>query len=493
MRERGPIAVLILALALRAFAFWEPELWLDEYGTWWVVAAEGWSETTRRALEIQGQSPLYYWAVRASVELFGENELALRLPSVVAGAGAVAVGWRVAWRLFGDQHAALVAAVLLATNPLLLEASQDARPYSLAILAVGLSFLFHVRLLERWSWRDAAAYALASAAVFYVHYVFTVALLVQAVHVLARAEGRARAWRWLPVALAVAALCAPAMGQLGRIFARREALNWLPVESAWKTLLTALALGASLVGAQFLLLALAASVATRALREPRTARAEGWILLVLWIALPLALFAALPSALGISLLADRYLSWVALAAAIGSGWVLALGRRSAASRWAPLAVYLTLVAALELVPNLADQGTFARHYRDWWRRAAATLESRAAPGEPVFHSSGYVEQDLTAVDAPDPTRLSFVEWPLRANLRDVHELFGLPYHDGERVERSCEQARARVPQGGRLWAIGRGPAFASFVESLPGSLPARVVEDSSHGALRVVGFERTAP
>ena len=56
--------IICLGAILRVYNFWVPPIWVDEYGTWWVVAADAWSEVIERTLRIQGQSPFYYLLVR---------------------------------------------------------------------------------------------------------------------------------------------------------------------------------------------------------------------------------------------------------------------------------------------------------------------------------------------------------------------------------------------------------------------------------------------
>ncbi|MBW2290411.1 MAG: hypothetical protein JRG90_21685, partial [Deltaproteobacteria bacterium] len=87
--------VLVLGAWLRIHNFDQPGLWVDEYGTWWVVAANGYAEVAARAWEVQGQSPFYYLIVRGCVDLFGLASWSLRLPSLVFGILALGLGYAV--------------------------------------------------------------------------------------------------------------------------------------------------------------------------------------------------------------------------------------------------------------------------------------------------------------------------------------------------------------------------------------------------------------
>jgi mannosyltransferase len=84
-----------------------------------------------------GHCPLYFtfsWSIQ---QLFGEDPIALRLPSAVLGLIVAASVVRIA-TAWADQAAASVAGLLVLVNPFLLEISQQARPYALA-LAVTLA------------------------------------------------------------------------------------------------------------------------------------------------------------------------------------------------------------------------------------------------------------------------------------------------------------------------------------------------------------------
>ena len=74
--------VFALGSWLRIHGFDRPGLWIDEYGTWWVIAADGYAGVAARAWEVQGQSPFYYLIVRSCTDLFGLASWSLRLPSL---------------------------------------------------------------------------------------------------------------------------------------------------------------------------------------------------------------------------------------------------------------------------------------------------------------------------------------------------------------------------------------------------------------------------
>jgi hypothetical protein len=97
---------------------------------------------------------------------FGLDEVGLRLLSLVAGVGAVAVLTRAVQRLAGTA-VGLAAGLLAAANPLVVEYAAEARGYSLALLATATALLG----LARWLDGDGLLlYGLGAAAMGLAHW-----------------------------------------------------------------------------------------------------------------------------------------------------------------------------------------------------------------------------------------------------------------------------------------------------------------------------------
>lgn len=62
-----------------------------------------------------GKPPLHFWITAASLKIFGFNEFATRLPSMIAGVGIILISWYVALTLFGAAVANVTALILIAT------------------------------------------------------------------------------------------------------------------------------------------------------------------------------------------------------------------------------------------------------------------------------------------------------------------------------------------------------------------------------------------
>lgn len=124
------IATLVGAL-LRLFRLEQQSLWIDEIFT--VAAASGsWAEVIFAPRAATNIPPLYY-ALLHVLGLENGGELALRLPSALAGVATLPLLARVAWRWYGGRVAAATCWIL-AISPFHLWYSQEARPYALLIL-----------------------------------------------------------------------------------------------------------------------------------------------------------------------------------------------------------------------------------------------------------------------------------------------------------------------------------------------------------------------
>ncbi len=127
---------LALAAARTAVCGWRAEhqsITIDEAHTFNYYVAGPWSNFYARY--IPHNHVLYSFAARASVAVFGTSEVALRLPSVIAGFFLVLGTFRVL-EMVNSRALRWAALIALSLNPLLLDFTVAARGYGL-----GLAFL----------------------------------------------------------------------------------------------------------------------------------------------------------------------------------------------------------------------------------------------------------------------------------------------------------------------------------------------------------------
>jgi len=150
--------------------------------------------------------PLYYALAWLWTQVAGTGEWGLRSLSAVAGAATIPVAYFIGRELRGSRTG-LLAAALVAVNPMLLWYSQEARAYALLGLFCALSLLFCARALREGTRRDFTWWGVFSALALATHY-FAVFPLIAEVLLLLRRRGRAALSGLWIVGLA-AALLAP--------------------------------------------------------------------------------------------------------------------------------------------------------------------------------------------------------------------------------------------------------------------------------------------
>jgi len=156
--------------------------------------------------------PLYYALAWLWTQLAGNGEWGLRSLSALAGVATIPVAYLVA-RELRDARAGVLAAALVAVNPMLLWYSQEARAYALLGLFCALSLLYCVRVLRGGGRRDFAWWGVFSALALATHY-FAVFPLAAEIALLARRRGRAIVSGLWIVVLAVVLLAPLAIHQM---------------------------------------------------------------------------------------------------------------------------------------------------------------------------------------------------------------------------------------------------------------------------------------
>jgi mannosyltransferase len=483
-------AVLLVGAYLRIHGFDDPGLWIDEYGTWWVVAADGYAGVAARAWQVQGQSPLYYLIVRAFSDVLGLSSWSLRFPSLLLGILLPWLGYRVTRTMLFDRRVALAAAIAMAVHAPLIRYSQEARPYALALALSLASFLLFSRVLRRGGAGVWAGYALMTAGAFYAHYLFGFAIAVQAAYAIWLRGTEAR--RAMPAIGIAALLMAPGGLQLANLFARRRSLDWTPDTTSLAEPL------ATVANAFFdpLPLALAALCSLALLGfgariwRPEPESRPG--LLLAWLLLPFVVFALLPSLIGVDLFHPRYLLFCAPAARIAVGIILALPRGHSHLDFLPTAVFAGATFAFVLLPYHADNGTFSDRKDQRWQAAVSALLEDHEPGDRVLLSTRFVEMDaITAGVAPESIR-EFASWPLTAHLPDDTTIpfTPLPYSLNESTRPILEDILRDATSAERVWILGSGASVDAIQAVVASNARFRFIRKERHGSIRLLLMTR---
>jgi 4-amino-4-deoxy-L-arabinose transferase-like glycosyltransferase len=148
----------------------------------------------------ESNPPLYYVLAWGWAKAFGTGEVGLRSLSALFGAATVPVAY-CAGRELASRRAGLIAAALVAVNPMLIWYSQEARSYALLAFFGAASLVFFARALRTQRGRDLALWALASALALCSHYFAVFAVAIEALWLLIALRSHWR--RMLPAVGAV--------------------------------------------------------------------------------------------------------------------------------------------------------------------------------------------------------------------------------------------------------------------------------------------------
>jgi mannosyltransferase len=159
--------------------------------------------------------PLYYLLAWPWSKIAGTGAVGLRSLSATVGVAAIPIAYLIGAELRG-RGAGIATAALVATNPMLVFYSQEARAYSLLVLLSSISLLFFLRASRREGQRDLLCWALASALALATHYFAIFPLALEAA-LLARARGREARRALLALAAACLLLAPLALTQASHI------------------------------------------------------------------------------------------------------------------------------------------------------------------------------------------------------------------------------------------------------------------------------------
>ena len=210
----GPLALVLLAAALRVPTLAEQSFWLDEaYTERLVHMSFGGMLSTIPATE--STPPGYYVLAWAWTRLFGYSEFGIRSLSALAGILTVPVVYAIGTRL-GGRRAGFIAGALAACSPLMVWFSQEARAYALATLLSTVTVLCVLRLIDTERRRWVLGWALSAALGVATHYFVAFVVAPEAVWLLWRHRRDRRVLGAAAFVLAVAGALVPlALAQRG--------------------------------------------------------------------------------------------------------------------------------------------------------------------------------------------------------------------------------------------------------------------------------------
>lgn len=365
------LAIVCIAGALLRFATLDVQsLWYDEAITARLLRMDL-GAMLRAIPESESSPPLYYVLAWCWTHVFGTGEVGMRSLSALLGTATIAAVWALGRRL-GGKRAALVAAALVAVNPMLVWFSQEARAYALLALLATVMALLWLRALAQPRPRIAAAWGLVAALTLATHYFAIFLVGPMALWLIVRLPAtRVRVAALAPVAVALLVLAPLALGQRAN-----DSASFI-VDSSLLTRATQLpkqllvgydAPGETVLAAlSALVLVIAIAGVVRILRSHGPSD-SGPLAAITAAALVLPLLAALAGE--DHLITRNVLAVAPLGGALAGAGLAAMARspsRSSLGRWA-----IAAGCALGLV-TVIGVNTDAASQRDDWRGAVAAL------------------------------------------------------------------------------------------------------------------------
>lgn len=209
------VIIVLVALALRIFMLGAKSLWLDEVFS---VTQASQSGAAIAADQYDWHPPGYYLFLHEWLGV-DQSEFWVRLPSALLGTLTVLVVYRLGH--LRSERIGLIAAGLLAIDPMHIWYSQEARMYATLTCFAAIGVYFAIRLLRRAVWIDWLGYALAMMLTIYFDYigiaVWIAAFIVSTIGATwRRAWTRAKLLMWLSAQVIVALSLLPLWPNLQR-------------------------------------------------------------------------------------------------------------------------------------------------------------------------------------------------------------------------------------------------------------------------------------
>lgn len=461
-------------------------LWLDEFGTLWTVERDL-NTVVSRCLGFHGQTPLYYVFPWVSLQLLGESEVALRLPSLVFGAVATIAVFLGASAVAG-RRAGSVSGLLFWLSPLAVNATVQARPYALVLAAVAVTLLGFGRSVLLGDRLGRALWLAGATGVVWAHYTQypLVVGLAGAYVLMPSLRERYTPRLFCRDAVLHVVLVAPAVPQLLALFQRRAALSWMgaPDHLAFAPLVLPL------------LLPLALDISAPA--PSRESRIRG--LRLAWVASAAGqlLVLHLAALVGVNLLHPRYALGVMVPMVLLAA--TAMTRLRGPEVTACLFVFAG-ASAITFGAAKASTGSFSGlGHEDWYGATRALASGPCASDTLVLYRSGFVEQDVQPRGALVGVNLA----PLRSPgvkppdclVRSLTYRWDSParhqYFDREIVSLLAESERFA------LFGLMNGPEDRPYSQRFVGWVEDRwpgewSVNRRAFGAVQLIEFTRRRP
>lgn len=160
--------IMLIGLLIRLMSVDKPfGLWNDEYVSWYISQKPLFGEFFD-AVYKNCHMPFYYFYLKIWTFLFGNQDLSLRISSVIPSVLGIPTMFFIGKKL-KDSHAGLVCAILTAFSGFMIYFAQEVRFYSLLFLFSALAIFVTLKVLEKQSYLNYLLFYLTNILVMLTH------------------------------------------------------------------------------------------------------------------------------------------------------------------------------------------------------------------------------------------------------------------------------------------------------------------------------------
>lgn len=175
--------ILLLATLLRVIYIGHHSFWVDELFSL-KFASYSLPDLFREVADFDNHPATYYVLLHFWMQIFGDSEVSLRMPSAIFSVLSVYFTFKAAELLF-DRQVASIAALLLALSGFSIYYAQEARMYSLLALSSVLSVYFLLKYLDRQTSGTLFNFVWATTLLVYTHLYGIFIIVAENIYILA--------------------------------------------------------------------------------------------------------------------------------------------------------------------------------------------------------------------------------------------------------------------------------------------------------------------
>lgn len=201
----------LLGTVVSAIGSWIPSYWGDEAASI-MSATRPIRSLIDMSFNVDAVHSLYYALLNVWINLFGASPFSTRFPSALAIGVTVALGYLLVRMLANGRGVAVASAVLIAVQPRLTYAGEEARSFAATAALATLATLIVVAVLQRRIW-PRTGYVLYAVVMVFGAYLFLYLLILMAAHAVLLLWHHRRDVRslvgWVVTAFAICVLSLP--------------------------------------------------------------------------------------------------------------------------------------------------------------------------------------------------------------------------------------------------------------------------------------------